>query len=287
LGGTNLKYDFEGLYCQDFQMMDYDFINLDSKIVKMIKDRTFDDENFLAGQLIALITGVPDFLLGLNKFSDGKEIFLKNIDHYWENWSLQKFNTSSRELYYEEPMTLELIERKKYYSPHIFDFKLIFDANLGEFDRVNQKMGKLNLSFELTLPINYIIYHKNALFHLGPHALMEKEWHIKRLENQIKDQLSEVKDKLLLPPWSSELSRLISDEISEQIELMDNNIFPKNSKDLKKIRVEINYGPFALRYLYHHFQGFIKNSKAMTLKENSDTIPKYEEQRSKESNEVN
>ena len=69
LGGTNLGEDLKRLYCEEFRKIDYKPADNDPRLAKIMNSRTFDEENFINSQFIALITGVPDFLLRSDKFT--------------------------------------------------------------------------------------------------------------------------------------------------------------------------------------------------------------------------
>ena len=192
VGSTSFGQDFKYLFCDSFQVKDYNTKNIDPRLKKMINDLTFDDENFLVGQFIALITGYPDFLLGLEKFTAGEDLLRASIDYTWTNWAKTQSSNLNRELYFEEPLTLELIDRKLYFKNDQKDLKVAFDVNLGEIDRINQKVGKLGMNFKIEIPASYIKYHRSALIHLDWSIEGEKD----RLINRFKYQLEKLIRKL-------------------------------------------------------------------------------------------
>ncbi len=253
VGGTSFYQDFKFLYCDSFQLVDYNTKEGDPKIIKMMKDMTFDDENFLVSQFNALITGVPDFLLGVERFSDGEDLLRSSMDFSFDKWAKEITGKLDRDLFFEEPLTLELIDRSLYFNKQEFNFRLGLDVNLGEIDRINQKVGKLVMKLKLKLPQSYVLYHKNAITHMDWNYPQEKDRLINRLKLYFEKDLAYYKEALIIPPWKGDLGLLIAKEIHEQIMLLDEKFFKVSTNEMKDISVEINYSPFALRYLNHQF----------------------------------
>ena len=56
--------DLENLYCEDFLEAGYTYKNQEPRVKKIIEKKTLIEDNLMTSQLIALITGVPDFLVG-------------------------------------------------------------------------------------------------------------------------------------------------------------------------------------------------------------------------------
>jgi hypothetical protein len=253
VGSTNFYQDFKFLYCDSFQLADYNNKNSDPRLLKIMKDTTFDDENFLVSQFIALLTGVPDFLIGIERFSDGEDLLRSSLDYSFDKWAKEMTSKLDRDLYFEEPLTLELLDRSLYFNKNEFNFRLGLDVNLGEIDRINQKVGKLTMKLKLKLPQSYVVYHKNAITHMDWNFPKEKDRLLNRLKLYFEKDLSYYRETLIIPPWKGDLGLLIAKEIHEQIMLLDEKFFKVSTGEIKDISVEINYSPFALKYLNHQF----------------------------------
>ncbi len=259
IGGTNLSEDLRRLYCEDFQLSDYKTNEQDERVKKIINSRTFDEEYFINSQFIALLTGVPDFLIKVDKFSKGVDLLRAGVDYTWTKWAKSQTEFLNRELYFEEPLLLELVDRKLSFDPNKPKLKVSFDINLGEFDRINQKVGKVKVSFNIMIQRNLILYLRQAFKDLDPRNISEKERLIKRLKFQITKDIILARQKFIIPPWKGDLEGLIATELSEEImQISDKNfVMPSTGEEL--VTVDLNYGLFALKYINH--QKIVQNAQ--------------------------
>ena len=251
VGGTNLSEDLKRLYCQEFETLDYLPSESDAKLARIMNTITFDEENFINAQFIALLTGVPDFLLGANKFSNGEDILRSSIDSRWNKWAKSQSEKLSNELYFEEPLTLELVNRDQYFNPLKPMYKVSFDVNLGEFDRVNQRNGKVHVDFNLHIQNSFLHYIREALKNLNFNNKSEKELILKRFKLQISKDLNDAREKFIIPPWKGDLESLIANELAEELIQVPDKYFTLDKKGVALVNVEVNYGLFALKYINH------------------------------------
>lgn len=257
VGGTSVRDDVKRLYCEEFRMSDYKTKEYDPKIAKMMNSMTFDEENFINSQFIALITGVPDFLLRAEKFSDGVEFFRSSMDFAWNKWAKNMSDNFTRDLLFEEPLTLELIERDQFYNYRSGKLQVSFDVNLGEFDRINQRNGKMKVTFNIKVANSFFNFYRKSLIELDGMNLAEKNREKARLMNRLKIQLTKdvlsAREKFLIPPWRGDLEALIANEITSQILDTPAKYLNFNEAGERSIEIEINYGIFALKYINHQF----------------------------------
>jgi hypothetical protein len=271
VGGTNINEDYKRLYCEDFINSDYRPNDSDPMLAKMMKSTTTDDENFINSQFIALLTGVPDFLLRGEKFSSGIDLFRSSVDYTWTKWAKNMSDNFTRELFFEEPLMLELVDRDQYYNFKSSELKVAFDVNLGEFDRINQRAGKLKVTFNISVQNSFLNYYRSALKNSDYRDATEQA----RLKNRFKLQLTKdilaAREKFVIPPWKGDLEGLIATEITAQILDTPEKYLDFTKPGVRAIEVEINYGVFALKYINHQFkvqknQEKANASKAMTTK---------------------
>lgn len=251
VGGTNFTEDLRRLYCEDLRLLDYKPNQNDERLAKMMKSITFDEENFINSQFIALITGVPDFLLRGEKFNQGLETLRSSIDFTWNKWAKAQTELQGRELYFEEPLTLELVERNQYFSIFSPHFKVAFDVNLGEFDRIAQRLGKVRVVFNVNVQKSFLRYYREALKDLDPSDKAERERLLKRFKAQISSDVQSARTKFLLPPWKGDLEQLIATELTEQMLSVADRNFKMEGSGFQAIPIELNYGLFALKYINH------------------------------------
>lgn len=258
VGGTNLSEDLRRLYCEEFRTVDYKANQNDERLARMIKSMSFDEENFINSQFIALITGVPDFLLRGEKFSQGMDSLRSSVDFAWNKWARTQVESQGRELYFEEPLTLELVERKQYFNIFAPKFMVSFDVNLGEFDRIAQRLGKVRVSFHVNVQQSFLKYYREALRNLEPTEKEEKERLLKRFKAQITKDVQSAREKFLIPPWKGDLEALIAGELTEQMMSVADRHFKVGDHGFMAIPIELNYGVFALKYINH--QKTVQNS---------------------------
>ncbi len=268
VGGTSIAEDLQRLFCEEFKNIDYKSNYEDERISKIIKSRTFDEENFINSQFIALITGVPDFLLRAEKFSNGEDILRSNIDYTWSKWAKKQSEVLDRELYFEEPLSIELIERKLYFNPKKPELKVAFDVNLGEFDRINQRIGKVRVSFNVNFQKKFLNYYYELFKNKVAIDSTEREKIVRHFKAQISQDVNEARKKFIIAPWKGDLEGLIVNEIIEQLQLIENENYKMGNDGSQKINIELNYGTFALKYLNN--QKTVQDSRA----KNADLLSK-------------
>ena len=251
MGATSLAEDLKRLYCEEFRTIDYKPRENDERLARVMNTISFDEENFITSQFIALITGVPDFLLRADKFSKGQELMRSSMDYTWNKWAKRQTEIFDRALYFEEPLTLELIERSLYFNPAQQVLKLAFDINLGEFDRINQRIGKVSVNFKIHIQKSFLSYYRETLKNLDPRNSTEKDRLLKRLKQQMTKELNDARDKFIIPPWKGDLESLIANEITEELLLFSDRTFKMENTGFEAINIELNYGVFALKYINH------------------------------------
>lgn len=263
VGGTSFSEDIKRLYCEDFRNSEYKPKENDERIAKIMNARTFDEENFIVSQFIALLTGVPDFLLRAEKFNNGEDVLRSSLDFTWNKWAKAQTEILNRELYFEEPLMLELVNRDQYFNPRKSEIKVAFDINLGEFDRINQRTGKLRVSFNILVQRSFLHYYRETLKNLDPRLKEEKDRLKKRFKIQLTKDINQAQDKFIIPPWKGDLEGLVADELTEQLLLISDENFKLAKDGFEAINVELNYGIFALKYINH--QRTVKNAKEQAL----------------------
>jgi hypothetical protein len=257
LGSRNLTMDFKRLYCEQFKNAPYRIKNQEPKILKMIKASKPADESLLVGQFLSLLTGIPDLFVRANKFSDASEFLKFSFQDSWENWARHFLKKMGEDLYFEEPLTLEVVSRKHYFHEFSPRFAVEFDINKGEIDRSVEMVGKLNLSFSLELSKSYLSWAREQ----WPSVLREstrkqRKRILKNFVKRIEDQVLSNRKKFILPPWTGKLEELIAKELLTQLALYEGNYFENLKREKVKIPIGLNYAPFALKYI--HLKSILK-----------------------------
>ena len=253
VGGTSINEDIKRLYCKELRNTNYNPKESDPKIAKIMNSMTFDEENLINSQFIALITGIPDLFVRADKFIDGADLFRSGIDFTWSNWAKKMSDNFTRDLFFEEPLTLEQVDSNQYYKYRDGKLKIAFDVNLGEFDRINQRAGKVRVHFNIFIQNSFLTYYKDAIKNLNYKDSSEKNRLKKRFKMQISKDVAKAREKFIIPPWRGDLEELIANEITSQIMETPEKFLELGTLGMRPIEVEINYGLFALKYINHQF----------------------------------
>ena len=253
IGGTNINEDIKRLYCEDFRNSDYKPKESDPRLAKIMNSMTFDEENLINSQFIALITGVPDLFVRAEKFIDGVDLFRSSIDYTWTNWAQKMSDNFTRDLFFEEPLALEQVDSSQYYNMRDGKLKIVFDVNLGELDGINQRIGKIKVHFNIFIQNSFLTFYKNSFKNIDYKDTTEKLRLKKRLKMQLTKDVTNAREKFIIPPWRGDLEELIANEITSQIMETPEKFLVFGTTGLRPIEVEINYGLFALKYINHQF----------------------------------
>lgn len=252
IGFSNIKLELDNLYCEDFVNTDYNFKQKDEKIKKIMDSISFDEQNFMTGQFISLFTGVPDFFLRQKEFKDIELLSRSSIDQYWSLWAKKYTENLGKDMYYEEPLTMELVERTSYYNKYTPKFKVVFDVNLGEMDRINQEVGKVKTYFEISLSHQFAKWIRREWQNHDPRERDIRGQLQTAMRDRLTDTVQKIREKFVFAPWDGDLEKILVNEILDQFAEYEGNYFSKNTTGNMIIPIEVNFAPYALSYMRHN-----------------------------------
>lgn len=264
LGGKDLQQELSVRYCHDLRELKYVISEQEEHIKKWIVDQNLQEEIFLQSQLMYLITGIPDLLGRIEKYSDAKVLLRLSIDRDWDEWAQNANKLFSKEMLFEESMTLERGEPEqdhhcltKWNSAEQLAKQLDacwtipFDLNLGEFDRTLKGLGKLSIHYDLKLRESFLgwFWHE-YIYYSHPKYNDKREKLLEVLKKTIESDLEKLRKKFTYAPWEGDIASQI---VSGILELYDKSeiTFNRNSDRVFTIRLKFNYGLFALKYFYY------------------------------------
>ncbi|TDJ07673.1 MAG: hypothetical protein E2O68_03230 [Deltaproteobacteria bacterium] len=254
LGSRGIEADIKRLYCEEFKGADYVENGQEPKILKMIRGSTTADKTLLTAQFLALLTGIPDMFVRATKFNEAKEFLKYSFAASWDDWAKEFIKESGTDLYFEEPLTVELVTRDLYYHEFKPFFSVEFDVNQGEFDRTAEMLGKIDVSFTIKLGKNYLSWARDEWRSLSQYVDQERKNKILfKFVKVIEDQVNDGRAKFLIPPWGGKLENIVAKELLNQLALYDGKFFKFPSNELITIPIKFNYAPFALKYIYFKF----------------------------------
>lgn len=256
IGSLSVTDDLRKLYCNDFRDADYQTRDQVPELLELIRSMTFDDHNLLVGHYIALLSGIPDLLLHVDQFSDFKPLARSSFDRVWNGWAQEQLESMQKNLHYEEVMSIEVVDRSRYFFAFRPEFKVVLDFNLGEYDRLTQAHGKISSRFDVKISHAFFIWARKEWFSEGGDVKARRDEVIKKLEKKLEPQFALARSYYRLPPWSGPIESLAARELSQQIALMaQDSFFVKGaSPAMVTIPVEFNFGIFALRTMRYRHQ---------------------------------
>ncbi len=247
IGSPELESDLNRIYCQKLRDLDYKMREQEEHVKKWINDQSLEEEKFAQMQMIALITGVPNFLMSANTYKDFVDIAKLGVVETWTNWAQKSNQEFTHELYYEESLRIQVVDRSFYYFFMRPDFQVKFDLSLGEFDRTTVLNDKVGFLFDLKLNKDYVRWVRGE--YLNATTAEASDIVLKNFITHISPQMEKLKGSLKITPWNEGLERLVAVELLEQFRLYQGNFFSKLGGDEVSIPLDFRYGVFALKYM--------------------------------------
>ena len=254
VGSISLRNDFERLYCSKFRDADFLYRDQIPKLEKRIKELTFDDQNLMVGHMTALLTGIPDFIVQAEKYTDLQEPLRASMDNAWDKWAKSQNENYRQDLLYEEALTIEVVNSRLYFKRFRPEFSVELDINQGEFDRVNSIIGKLRARMDLTFTKKFLKWARREWKSVDPSEDIKKAERIRLpFRKMMEDNLAELKKGFRIVPFKSGVDDLIIDELLNQLITYEGSYFTGNSTGKVEVPIYFNFGPFALRHLRYRF----------------------------------
>jgi hypothetical protein len=254
LGSIGAENDLQRLYCSYFSKLNYYDKTDHPEVQKWIDQTTLDQFQLKTNHLIALLTGLPDFLVWSQKYQDAQAFLKGSILKTWNHWANQTTQNLSEDLYFEETLIVESSPQRTFEERFQLPLKVSFDINLGEFDRIVSQMGKVKTHFTLRLHQSFLKYIRDEWSRITPDTIDQREKLLSVLRRTISGQVEQAKKLFVLAPWTSDLETLIVEQLIDQLENYQGQVFNDRKPDLMEIPVVFYYGNFALKYLQYRFQ---------------------------------
>lgn len=249
IGSTGTATDLSKLYCHHFRYQDAPQKTI-PQVAEWIKARELEDPIFETSQLIALMTGVPDFMNAADTYRDIPLLARSSIDERWTKWANKVLSSFSHDLYYEESLKVKVEPQNDRAALSSDGFMVNLSVTLGEMDRVLVDNDKLDLVFNLKLSKNFMRSLRTRSFVLdnnvdeeGRMALREEISHYINLQLKQKEKL------FLQKMWNEEFSKLITDELLRQVRVYQGPLFNSYQDQILNVPIKFSYGLFALSYL--------------------------------------
>ncbi len=254
VGSSSIEDDFERLYCNEFRDLDYKVKNQEPKIENHIKQLTFDDQYLLTGQLVALMTGYPDFMVQADKFSDLMTFMRSPMDKSWDSWAEAQNGNYKQAMTYEESLTLDLVEPELYFKKDLSKFQVELDINQGEFDRAINIMGKLRVKIDLKLSKKFLSWVRSSWKKIDEKVEPKKAERVRiPFRARLNHKLDELREKFPIVPWSESLTELVVRELTRQVASYEGDFFNESNSGFIEAPIYINFSPYALRHMRYRY----------------------------------
>jgi hypothetical protein len=260
IGSQSIKEDLRRIYCHSLIDIDDGVSKESSKVVaQWLKSQTFDDDNLMLAQWHALITNVPNFMLRVKSYDQLKNLLAASFDHIWDRWAARQISNFSKDLYLEEPIAVELVDRSFYFRDMMPEFAIYLDVNVGEIDRSVNIKGKIQSSIQLKFTKSFLAWIRHEWQRRDP-RYPDKLKHLeKTMIRHIEDSIDRVREQFKRPAWDGNLSAIVAKEILSQLELYKGRFFDNSKNQQVSIPVTFSFGPYALKYI--NFQARIEREK--------------------------
>ena len=253
IGSPSVSSDIKRLYCDRLTELTINYNDPDQRVQSILESRTLEENLLLSGQFKALLTGIPNFFIWSDSYDQGQGLLRTSFDRSWTDWATGSLDKVKGRLTYEEPLTVELVDRDYFFNKYLKKFEVHFDVNQGEFDRVNKLAGKLAVKFDLNISHKMIKWIRRNWISYDPTMKLERRDLIDKFKSYIKKDVENARSKLIIPPWRGDIEEIVVVEILEQ--------FSKYIGDWKypdegftTIPVYLHYGPFALRLMRYRYE---------------------------------
>jgi hypothetical protein len=249
VGSTGIFTDLSKLYCHHFRFQDPPKSSV-PQVRAWLKEQELEDPVFETSQMIALLTGVPDFMQGLESYSELPLLARSSVEERWTLWAKKVLDRFSKDLLYEESLKIKVEPRRDRIALRLKGFLINLQVSLGEMDRLMVEKDKLSLGFEMKISKNYLRYMRSKWSDLEKAVDMEgkkafKEEVAAYLDIQLKE-----KEKLLSQKvWNASFAKLMTEELLQQVLLYNGPLFDSYKDEVLTVPVRFSYGVFALGYL--------------------------------------
>lgn len=257
IGTNSVKEDLQRVYCSNLRDLDYKLSKQIEPFKSWIEKMSIDDDHLLVGQMISLISGMPEFNFRAESFKDLQKIYRASFDDTWNEWAKISNRGFAVDITYEESLTLEKprasISSKNEKGKG--NMRVVYDVNLGEIDRTHEYLGKISLSFDIPLTYSYLTWLKDSWSNISVLDREKREFFTLQFAEVLKPHLRRFRKKMVEAPWGEDLSLPLAREILSKVAVSNFDNRDRTNNEILNIPLEFRYGAFALKYIKDQFYG--------------------------------
>lgn len=267
LGSSQLNDDLTALYCDHFQFVRTSTHSQPEQIKKWLLERSPEGGKLEALNFISLMTRIPSFNFFVDSYGQIPMLLEKNINQRWDKWMTKKLNTFNNNQLYEEPLELSLDTQVGTNEILKGQFNVRVNVGLSELDKVVSLVDKIDASFNLSFPANFLGQTKERINFFNKKGFPKKtKIYITRLIENIRYQLIEKEKFFTIHIWNEDFAEILAIEIIDQINRYRGNSINLLSKETINIPINFNFGVFALQYINRKFNFLNFQRNSLTFK---------------------
>ncbi len=249
VGLRSIRDDINHLYCDHFKTLNFHHHHPVPKIKDIIDKWNSDEISLINAQMISLVTGFPDFVVRSKTFNQAKTYIESSFEDYWNRWANFQKEQFEKYLVFEEYLSTELVDRILYFNEYKGDFSVEFDINMGEFDRIYQKTGKVTVNLNLKIARKSIHYFARSWIKALFQGSKQKNNILDKFEKRISKDIKDAKEGPFAFLLDKKLKKSVAQELLTQFALYGRNCsFPTRVQGILVIPIRFHISLFALKY---------------------------------------
>ncbi|MBY0515472.1 MAG: hypothetical protein K2P81_01085 [Bacteriovoracaceae bacterium] len=256
VGSTGISQDVKRLWCNHFRYQTFQNGEAQHPQVRSwLKKIDPEHENLMVGQMLSLLTGVPDIFQAAANFKELGVDLRSSVDERWDQWAKTALSGFSKDLLYEESLEIKVKPRRDRIVIRDKLFAIDFSVTMGELDRLLANSDKLRLDTSFKLSRNWLRWLRTEWTQVNQKADPEaREEFVDKVAEFLKPQVEAKKKFFPTPLFGEGLEQLLALELIEQVLLYQGSLFDTFEEKMINVPVRFHYGMFALSYMRYKAQ---------------------------------
>lgn len=256
IGSSGVKQDLYRLWCNHFR--DQEVLEGERQhpqVREWLKKMELTHHRQMAGQMVALLTGVPDLMTFTDRYSSLKKDLRSSIDERWDLWAKKALTGFSKNLLYEESLEIKVRPRRDPAMLRQNLFAVDLSVTMGELDRLLQTGDKLRLDLDLKVSRNWLRWVRVQWTVVNQKAdPVAVESFMDQVALFLKPQVESKAKYFPTPLFREGLEHVLAQELVEQVLRYQGTLFDSYQEKMMVVPVRFHYGMFALSYMRYKAQ---------------------------------
>lgn len=256
IGSSGIKQDLYRLWCNHFRMQEtMGSDRQHPQVREWLKKIDPVHERQMVGQMVALMTGVPDIMVSTKQYTELRDDLRAGIDERWDNWAKRALTSFSKDLLYEESLEIKVRPRRDPATIRQNLFAVDLTVTMGELDRLLQTGDKLRLDLDLKVSRNWLRWLRtrwNTVNQEANPATLEA--FMDEVALYLKPQIEGKAKYFPTPLFRDGLEHVLAQELVEQVLRYQGSLFDTYEDKMLDVPLRFHYGMFALSYMRYKAQ---------------------------------